>query len=121
LRPSRRAHPAAGAGCGLRGPQAIDSGEQVIVGVNRYQTNDPVDQSDADRSRWRTAEIVCRPLSAARDAAAWKSAIEAIRTAATGGSNLVPPIVAAVEARATLGEIADALRQVFGEFRDSHA
>ena len=40
---------------------------------------------------------------------------------ATNESNLVPPIVAAVEARATLGEIADALRQVFGEYRDNHA
>ena len=60
-------------------------------------------------------------VRAARDAAAWRSAIDAVRSAATGGSNLVPPIVAAVEARATLGEIADALRQVFGEYRDSHA
>ena len=41
--------------------------------------------------------------------------------AARGGTNLVPPIIAAVEARATLGEIADALRRVFGEHRDIHA
>jgi methylmalonyl-CoA mutase N-terminal domain/subunit len=41
-----------------------------------------------------------------------------VRTAAAGSDNLVPPIIAAVEARATVGEIADTLRQVFGEYRE---
>ena len=103
--------------------QAIDSGEQVIVGVNRYQTNDPVKvdllRIDPKGEERQVAGVAA--VRAARDAAAWRSAIDAVRSAATGGSNLVPPIVAAVEARATLGEIADALRQVFGEYRDSHA
>ena len=44
--------------------------------------------------------------------------IDAIERAARDGSNLVPPVLAAVEARGTLGEIADALRRVFGEHRD---
>jgi methylmalonyl-CoA mutase, N-terminal domain len=54
----------------------------------------------------------------------WKSALDAVRqTAAQGGSgsdnNLVPPIIAAVEAYATVGEIADAMRDVFGEYRET--
>jgi methylmalonyl-CoA mutase N-terminal domain/subunit len=60
-------------------------------------------------------------LRRARDAAAWKSALDAVESAARTSTNLVPPIIAAVEAHATLGEIADALRRVFGEHRDSHA
>ena len=45
------------------------------------------------------------------------SALERVERSAHGTENLVPPIVAAVEARATLGEIADALRRVFGEYK----
>jgi methylmalonyl-CoA mutase N-terminal domain/subunit len=45
--------------------------------------------------------------------------VDDVEGAARGGSNLVPPVLAAVEARATLGEIADAMRRVFGEHRDA--
>jgi methylmalonyl-CoA mutase N-terminal domain/subunit len=103
--------------------QAIDSGEQVIVGVNRYQTNDPVSidllRIDPEGERKQLSGVAA--VRASRDAAAWRTAIDAVRAAAKDGSNLMPPIVAAVEAHATLGEIADAMRQVFGEYRDSHA
>jgi methylmalonyl-CoA mutase N-terminal domain/subunit len=103
--------------------QAIDSGEQVIVGVNRFQTNDPVAidllRIDPEGEQRQVASV--QAGRARRDAAVWKSSMDAVRAAAGGGANLVPPIVAAVEARATLGEIADALRQVFGEYRDSNA
>jgi methylmalonyl-CoA mutase N-terminal domain/subunit len=57
-------------------------------------------------------------VRAARDLSAWRSAIDAVTAAARGSDNLVPPIVDAVEAQATVGEIADALRSVFGEHRD---
>ena len=53
-----------------------------------------------------------------RDARAWKAALDAVRSAATASDNLVPPIIAAVEAHATVGEIADTLRSVFGEYRE---
>ena len=52
---------------------------------------------------------------AARDPAASQRSLDALRTAARGTENLMPPIVAAVKARATLGEIANAMRDVFGE------
>jgi methylmalonyl-CoA mutase N-terminal domain/subunit len=54
----------------------------------------------------------------ARNASAWSAALDAVRSAAKGSANLVPPIIAAVEAQATVGEIADALRGVFGEYRE---
>jgi methylmalonyl-CoA mutase N-terminal domain/subunit len=54
-------------------------------------------------------------VRAARNAGAWQRAIEAVGRAARGTENLVPVIVDAVEAHATVGEIADALRSVFGE------
>jgi len=60
-------------------------------------------------------------LRAARDAGAWRAGLGAVSRSAADGSNLVPPIVAAVEARATVGEIADAMRAVFGEFNESTA
>jgi len=100
--------------------QAIDRGDQVIVGVNKYQTDEPVSidllRIDPESER-RQVEAV-RAVRQSRDAAAWKPAIDAIERAGRDGSNLVPPVLAAVEARGTLGEIADALRRVFGEHRD---
>ena len=100
--------------------QAIDSGDQVIVGVNRYQTQEqtaiPLLRIDPEIERRQSAAVGV--LRASRDASAWRAAIAGVETAARDGSNLMPPILAAVEARATLGEIADAMRRVFGEYRD---
>jgi methylmalonyl-CoA mutase N-terminal domain/subunit len=59
-----------------------------------------------------------RSLRTARDASHWRSALDAIAGAARSSDNLVPPIIAAVEARATVGEIADTLRSVFGEYKE---
>jgi methylmalonyl-CoA mutase N-terminal domain/subunit len=53
-----------------------------------------------------------------RDRARWQAALEGVRAAAITTDNLVPPIIAAVEAHATVGEIADTLRGVFGEYRE---
>ena len=60
-----------------------------------------------------------RAVRAGRSAAEWQQALDAVSTAARDGANLVPPIVAAVTAKATVGEIADALRRVFGEYREA--
>ena len=60
-----------------------------------------------------------RALRASRDAAAWRHALDAVSKAARDGGNLVPPIIAGVEAKATVGEISDALRSVFGEFTET--
>ncbi|MNC97726.1 methylmalonyl-CoA mutase [compost metagenome] len=55
-----------------------------------------------------------------RDARAWTQALEALAGTAAGTGNLVPAVLSAVEARATLGEISDTLRGVFGEHRELH-
>ncbi len=60
-----------------------------------------------------------RAVRASRSASACQAAVDAVERAARDGTNLVPPIIAAVEARATLGEIADAMRRVFGEYVES--
>jgi len=62
-----------------------------------------------------------RAVRASRDQAAWRASLDAVAAAARDGSNLVPPIIQAVEARATVGEISDALRAVFGEHREIDA
>jgi methylmalonyl-CoA mutase N-terminal domain/subunit len=101
--------------------QAIDTGESIVVGVNRFQDGSP---PSIDVFRVNPAvearQIECvRAVRAGRSASAWQAAIAAVERAARDGSNLVPPVVSAVEARATLGEIADAMRRVFGEYVES--
>ena len=60
-------------------------------------------------------------MRAGRSRQDWRAAVDAVDRAARGGENLVPVIIAAVEQHATLGEIADTLRGVFGEYRDASA
>jgi methylmalonyl-CoA mutase N-terminal domain/subunit len=102
--------------------QEIDAGTKVVVGVNRYAVDGeepPIDTLRIDPAiETRQVERV-RRLRAARDQARWRSAIDAVTSTARGRDNLVPPILAAVEAHATVGEISDAMREVFGEHRDS--
>jgi methylmalonyl-CoA mutase N-terminal domain/subunit len=103
--------------------QAIDRRDQIIVGVNRFQSDDDpaIELLRIDPGiEPRQVEGV-RSVRASRDERAWRTAVAGVESAATGHDNLMPPILAAVEARATLGEIADALRRVFGEHRDTHA
>jgi methylmalonyl-CoA mutase N-terminal domain/subunit len=109
-----------------RAQVAIDSGEAVVVGVNRFVDDDPGHRSgpavfriDPDMEA-RQADRV-RSIRASRDPLAWRQSVDAITSAARDGSNLVPRIIAAVEAMATVGEIADALRSVFGEYREATA
>ena len=104
--------------------QAIDSGDAVVVGVNRFTgtstgaTAAPdVFAIDPEMER-RQAEQV-QTLRASRDRAAWERAISGVTDAAREGVNLVGPIIAAVEARATVGEISDAMRAVFGEYHET--
>jgi methylmalonyl-CoA mutase N-terminal domain/subunit len=100
--------------------RAIDSGESVVVGVNRFASDErptmEVFALDADVERRQLARV--RELRATRDQSAWRAALDAVESAARGCDNLVPRIVAAVEAKATVGEIADTMRGVFGEFRE---
>jgi methylmalonyl-CoA mutase N-terminal domain/subunit len=100
--------------------QKIDSAESVVVGVNRYETDEEatiktltIDPSIEERQVERVQRV-----RASRDQSAWRAAIDAVTAAARGSDNLVPPIVHAVEAHATVGEISDAMRAVFGEHRE---
>jgi methylmalonyl-CoA mutase, N-terminal domain len=102
---------------------AIDAGDAVVVGVNRFADDDSrvVETLTIDENVERRQIERLRAVRSSRDAAAWRRAIDGVASAATSGTNLVPPIVAAVEAHATVGEIADTLRQVFGEFQETAA
>jgi methylmalonyl-CoA mutase, N-terminal domain len=101
--------------------QAIDRGDATVVGVNRFQDESAteidvfrVNPEVEERQRERV-----RAVRTSRSRSEWDGAIAAVEAAARDGHNLVPPIIAAVERRATLGEIADALRRVFGEYVES--
>jgi methylmalonyl-CoA mutase N-terminal domain/subunit len=100
--------------------QAIDHGTAVVVGLNRFATDGhaPIDllRIDPEGEARQVAAVAAR--RAHRDMGGFRAAIVRIESAARGHDNLVPPIIAAVEARATLGEIADAMRRVFGEHRE---
>jgi methylmalonyl-CoA mutase, N-terminal domain len=100
--------------------QNIDRGDQIVVGVNRFQSDDPpkIELLSIDPAGEAAQIARVRAVRASRDTAAWQRAMNDIAAAATGGANLVPPVLAAVEARATLGEVADALRGIFGEYRE---
>jgi methylmalonyl-CoA mutase N-terminal domain/subunit len=103
--------------------QRIDAGDTIVVGVNRYNTGDAatIDTLTIDPAiESRQVERV-RRVRASRDPSRWRSAIDAVSAAARGADNLVPPIIDAVEAHATVGEISDAMREVFGEHREIDA
>jgi methylmalonyl-CoA mutase, N-terminal domain len=106
-----------------RAQQDVDAGRAVVVGVNAFAADETgrIEVLSIDPAVERRQVERVRALRAARDGAAWAAALDAIRVAARGTDNLVPPIVAAVEARATVGEIADAMRDVFGEHTEINA
>jgi methylmalonyl-CoA mutase, N-terminal domain len=100
--------------------QAVDSGESIVVGVNKYvtpeKTKPEVFRVDPKLEEEQVARV--RALRASRSESEWRAALDGVDTAARGGENLMPRIVAAVEAKATLGEIADAMRSAFGEYKE---
>jgi methylmalonyl-CoA mutase N-terminal domain/subunit len=98
----------------------VESKEQVVVGVNAFRADDPpvpVMKVDPALEAQQVARL--QALRASRDGGAVRQALEAVRAGARGTENLMPLILAAVKARATLGEVADALRDVFGEYRET--
>jgi methylmalonyl-CoA mutase N-terminal domain/subunit len=112
----------------FRAQQAIDAGRSVVVGVNKFTEKgyDPFSDGEKGVVPLFLVDPGVEPrqiarlhaLRAGRDAAACREGLAAITRAAADGSNLVPPIVTAVEARATIGEIADTMRTAFGEFEE---
>ena len=99
----------------------IDDQESIVVGVNRFEVEQeraiPIQRIDPDLETKQIERV--RALRAKRDAGRWKTAVAAVEDAARAGANLMPRIIAAVEACATVGEISDAMRRVFGEYRES--
>ena len=105
-----------------RHQRRIEAGEQVIVGVNRYQEGNaavPPDILRIDPEVEREQVERVRALRARREPGPWKSALAAVEDRGRAGGNLVPVIVDAVMAQATVGEIAGRLRAVFGEHRET--
>jgi len=101
--------------------QAVDSGEQVVVGVNRFQTDEerPIPTLQIDPAVEAAQIARLNALRARRDTAKTKSALAEIERRARTTENLMPAILQAVESYATVGEISDALRHAFGEYQES--
>jgi len=100
----------------------VESGQRVIVGVNRFEQAGeaaPADILRIDPAVERQQVERLAALRARRDAAAWSAALGRVEAAARGRENLMPPLVDAVLAWATVGEIANRLRAVFGEHRET--
>jgi len=101
--------------------QAVDRLEKVVVGVNRFQSEEerpvPIQRID-DELELRQVERL-KALRSRRDAAVTQAAVRSVEEAARSGENLMPRIIQAVEAYATVGEIADAMRRVFGEHQET--
>ena len=101
--------------------RAVERGEQIIVGVNRFvaeaETPVPTLRIDPEIERAQVARV--RALRARRDSSRAYAAVAEVERRARSGENLMPAIAAAVEAYATIGEISDALRRVFGEYAES--
>jgi len=101
--------------------RAVDHGEAVVVGVNRYAAEEekkvPIQRID-EALEGKQVERV-RAVRTRRDVGPWKAALEGVDDAACSGTNLMPRILTAVEANATVGEISDAMRKVFGEYQEA--
>ncbi len=98
----------------------IDSGKDVIVGVNKYKlaSEDTIEARDIDNVAVREGQIArLNTIKATRDAAAVKAALEALTFAAGHGGNLLELSINAMRLRATVGEVSDALEEVFGRHR----
>lgn len=97
----------------------VDKGEDVIVGVNKYrlETEDQLDTLEVDNDFVRQGQIArLAATRAARDEAACQAALKALTEGARGNSNLLALAVDAARARATLGEISNAMEAVFGRY-----
>jgi methylmalonyl-CoA mutase N-terminal domain/subunit len=106
----------------FRHQREVEAGETVIVGVNRFQEEGeqaPVDILRVDPELEREQVEKVRALRARRDPGPWAAALDALEARARSGGNLVPAIVEAVLAWATVGEISNRLRGVFGEHRET--
>ena len=99
----------------------VEKGERIVVGLNKFQVAEPKPEGllRVDPAVGERQVSKLRELKSKRDNSRVKVALGALETAAKGDANLMPPILEAVRAYATLGEVCDVLRGVFGEYRPS--
>ncbi|MGH9512357.1 MAG: acyl-CoA mutase large subunit family protein [Terriglobales bacterium] len=101
--------------------QRMDREEAIVVGVNRFIMDEesPISLQRINESLERDQIERVRALRLRRDPQPWSACLEQVEATARSGGNLMPRILAAVEAYATVGEISDAMRKVFGEYKES--
>ncbi|MFI5117317.1 MAG: methylmalonyl-CoA mutase [Terriglobales bacterium] len=101
--------------------RAVDRREAIVVGVNAFEQEKekPIPLLHMDESLERKQVERLRAVRAKRDPAKWQAALKKVEDAARGTGNLMPPIVEAVGADATVGEISDAMRHVYGEYQET--
>jgi methylmalonyl-CoA mutase, N-terminal domain len=101
--------------------QAVDKAEAIVVGVNAFELQEeksiPLLHMDETLERKQVERL--RQVRAKRDQAKWQATLKKVEDTARGAGNLMPPIVEAVEANATVGEISDAMRRVYGEYHET--
>ena len=101
--------------------KAVDELEAVVVGMNAFTVDQekeiPLQRIDDSLERKQVERV--KALRAKRGQARWNSAIKQIEDTARGTGNLMPAIIEAVEASATVGEISDAMRRVYGEYQET--
>ena len=105
-----------------RHQQQVESGEHVIVGVNRFQDEEEATPAailriDAETERQQVERV--RAVRARRAEGPWRSALDDVEERARSGANLMPVLIAAAYAGATVGEVAGRLRRVFGEHKET--
>ncbi len=98
----------------------IESGDQVVVGVNRFQdelgVTPPIQRIDPEGERRQVEGL--RRVRAERDPVAWAAALDRLAAAASASDNVMPALIDSVRAYATVGEISDRLRATWGEHRE---
>jgi methylmalonyl-CoA mutase, N-terminal domain len=101
--------------------QKVDREEAIVVGVNRFAIEEerevPIQRIDPALEPKQVERV--RALRARRDKKGWELALKSVEDAARSGENLMPKIIASVDAYATVGEISDTMRKVFGEYREA--
>jgi methylmalonyl-CoA mutase N-terminal domain/subunit len=104
----------------FRVQQEIERGDRIVVGVNRYRderaSTPPIQRIDPEGERRQVERL--RRVRAERDPAAWEVGLRRLEDAARGGDNLMPALIEAVGAYATVGEISNQLRAAWGEHRE---
>jgi len=108
------------AAASYRYQREVESGERVIVGVNRFQSGGhPIELLQIDEASARQQSAKLAALRQRRDNGGVSRSLDALRRSAEGRENTMPSILDAVRAYATLGEICDALRGVFGVYQET--